>query len=58
MPIDFPDTPSVNDEFTSADGRAWYWTGSVWNVVTSSYLLQTIQDEVEDNQILSIMGAI
>lgn len=34
MPIDFPDSPSVNDQFT-ADGRTWEWDGSVWNSVSS-----------------------
>jgi collagen type VII alpha len=32
MPIDFPNTPSVNDEFTSGS-TTWKWDGSVWKVV-------------------------
>lgn len=32
MPIDFPDAPSVNDEFTS-NGRTWRWTGTAWDSV-------------------------
>jgi hypothetical protein len=28
----FPQTPSVNDTFTSA-GRSWRWTGTRWSVV-------------------------
>ena len=32
MAIDFPDSPSVNDEFT-VDGRTWQWTGSVWKAI-------------------------
>ena len=32
MPINFPDTPSVNDEFTSGS-TTWRWDGSVWKVV-------------------------
>jgi hypothetical protein len=32
MAIDFPDSPSVNDEFT-VDGRTWKWSGSVWKAV-------------------------
>ena len=32
MPIDFPNTPSVNDEFTSGS-TTWEWNGSVWKVV-------------------------
>ena len=33
--IDFPNSPSVNDEFTSGD-KTWIWNGSVWNTVTSA----------------------
>ncbi len=32
MPIDFPNTPSSNDEFTSGS-TTWRWDGSVWKVV-------------------------
>ena len=32
MPIDFPDEPSVNAEFTSGS-TTWRWDGSVWKVV-------------------------
>lgn len=28
--IDFPDSPTVDQEFTSG-GRTWIWTGTVWN---------------------------
>jgi hypothetical protein len=27
--IDFPNSPTVNQEFTAGD-RTWIWTGSVW----------------------------
>jgi hypothetical protein len=33
--IDFPDSPSVDDEFTSGD-KTWVWNGTVWNTVTSA----------------------
>lgn len=33
--IDFPNSPSVNDEFTSGD-KTWIWNGTVWNTVTSA----------------------
>jgi hypothetical protein len=33
MPIDFPDSPSVNDIYTVGT-RSWRWTGSVWESVT------------------------
>lgn len=29
MAIDFPDSPSVNDEFT-ASGQTWIWNGTFW----------------------------
>jgi hypothetical protein len=29
MAINFPDSPSVNDEFTAAD-RTWIWDGTTW----------------------------
>jgi len=32
MPIDFPNTPSSNDEFTSGS-TTWRWDGSVWKVI-------------------------
>ena len=35
MPIDFPNTPSVNDLYT-VGGRTWRWTGSVWKSVTAT----------------------
>jgi hypothetical protein len=30
MAINFPDSPSVNDEYT-AGGRTWVWSGTAWN---------------------------
>jgi hypothetical protein len=32
MPIDFPNSPSVNDQFTSGS-TTWVWDGTVWKVV-------------------------
>jgi hypothetical protein len=32
MPIDFPDTPTLNDLFTSGD-RTWKWNGTAWTIV-------------------------
>lgn len=32
--IDFPNTPEVNDVFTSGD-QSWIWTGVTWNLVIS-----------------------
>jgi hypothetical protein len=35
MPINFPNTPNINDTYTS-ENTTWIWNGSVWNVITSS----------------------
>ena len=32
MPIDFPDNPTVNQEFL-VGGRSWTWTGTTWDAV-------------------------
>jgi hypothetical protein len=32
MPIDFPNSPELNETFTVGDQR-WYWDGSVWRTV-------------------------
>lgn len=30
MPLDFPDSPSLNDIFTIENGRSWVWDGERW----------------------------
>lgn len=35
MPINFPDNPSVNDEF-QAQGRTWIWNGTSWDAVVAT----------------------
>ena len=32
MPIDFPDSPTVGQQFTVGE-TTWYWTGSVWRLL-------------------------
>ena len=32
MPLDFPNSPNVNDTFTS-NGRSWKWDGTTWDLV-------------------------
>lgn len=34
MPIDFPNSPTVNQQFTAGD-TTWYWTGAVWRLLVS-----------------------
>lgn len=31
MPIDFPNTPALNETFTVGD-QTWYWDGTVWRI--------------------------
>lgn len=33
MPIDFPNNPTLNEEFTSA-GKTWQWNGYAWDAIT------------------------
>ena len=33
MPIDFPDNPTLNEEFTSA-GKTWKWNEYAWDAIT------------------------
>lgn len=40
MPMNFPDNPSVNDEFTNDMGRTWIWTGTTWKSKTVNIQLQ------------------
>lgn len=34
MAINFPDNPTIGDEFTANTGRTWVWTGSTWKSKT------------------------
>lgn len=36
MPLDFPNSPAVNDTFTS-NGRTWKYTGTAWDLVPVSH---------------------
>lgn len=40
MPIDFPDSPSLNDQY-SYNGAVWQWNGYAWitiNMATSDFV--------------------
>lgn len=37
MAINFPDSPSLNDEFTVGD-RVWFWNGTVWKAKETAIL--------------------
>lgn len=53
MPIDFPDSPSVNDTFT-VDDKTWVYDGVKWNVASGAEI-QTVSelDDLEDVVITS-----
>ena len=36
MPINFPNSPSLNQVYTF-NGRSWEWTGVAWKSVTAAY---------------------
>ena len=36
MAINFPDAPSIGDEFTSGD-RTWKWDGTTWETVGAGF---------------------
>lgn len=40
MPINFPDTPAVDQTFASGN-RSWRWTGSRWEAVIADPILLT-----------------
>jgi len=35
MPLNFPDSPSLNQVYTSGS-NSWQWDGTVWNAISSS----------------------
>ena len=37
MPLNFPDSPTLNQFYTSGS-NSWQWDGTVWNAVSSSIL--------------------
>ena len=44
--INFPDSPTTNDEFT-AGGRTWIWDGTVWNAKETTVSLLTATAPLE-----------
>jgi hypothetical protein len=50
--INFPDSPTVNDQF-SVDGRTWKWTGTVWEFVQLASVLQIIEKTASHTLVLS-----
>ena len=52
MALDFPNSPSVGQEFT-VGGRSWKWNGSRW-IVSSSPLSRSTIDDIGDVSITSV----
>jgi hypothetical protein len=50
--INFPDSPTVNDEFT-VDGRTWKWTGVVWEFVGVGSTLSIVEKTASYTLVLS-----
>lgn len=44
MPIDFPDSPTLNQIFTAPTGRAWEWDGTRWISATETNVETIISD--------------
>jgi len=50
--INFPDSPTVNDEFT-VDGRTWKWSGTVWEFVGVGSTLLIVEKNASYTLVLS-----
>lgn len=50
--LNFPSSPSVNDEYT-ANGSTWKWDGSTWNLVATKRLTNFIVSETATSKTIS-----
>ena len=51
MVVDFPDSPSINDEFTHPQtGTIYIWTGAVWNLKYSASGAAPIPDATDSQK--------
>ena len=58
MPIVFPPSPSVNDEFSVA-GKAWVWNGFRWQRFKSAIIdggFANIEINVSDDELIADGG--
>ncbi len=46
MPIDFPDSPTVGQVYTSAVGRSWEWDGARWVSATNGSIQDLVSTEI------------
>lgn len=44
MALDFPDSPSVSDQYTVGD-KTWIWNGVAWDILQSSSTVKTVGRE-------------
>lgn len=51
MPIDFPDTPNLNDTH-SVNGRTWLYDGEKWIILNQA---NTLNNQVYDIMLLNKM---
>ena len=60
MALNFPDSPSVDDVFTSGS-KSWIWNGSVWEAAPTVSDLDSISDvvitSVASNDVLQYNGS-
>lgn len=42
MPIDFPDSPTLNQVFTAPSGRSWEWDGIRWISATETNVQELV----------------
>ncbi|QIN96645.1 hypothetical protein [Synechococcus phage S-N03] len=54
MTLDFPNSPTIGDEYTGANGVTYQWDGVVWSVMTndSSDAFITNANTVASNYVL------
>lgn len=51
MALDFPNSPSLNDTYTSS-GRTWQWNGTAWEAVTTGISANSISTtDLADNAV-------
>ena len=50
MSLNFPDAPSINDEY-SAEGRTWTWDGTVWLANETSSAILTVGSPMSYNEL-------
>ena len=48
--IDFPNTPTIGQEFTSGD-NTWKWTGEVWDLVPIEAIALTPESVVRNRNV-------